>query len=168
MEWAKCQRQEISKIVQPIDLLLGVNLGVNGFAAFVQDGKGFVEVGGFDGTQVHEEFADQIELILGKGRHKYCVTTTLRHYDTSLPWYQTIGYGKTYRPDRVNAKRNPEVRVYLDPETNVLVKALAALMNVSVSEFFNEALEEYLQTDRIRELIDRHNLDQIQGNDEAD
>ena len=68
----------------------------------------------------------------------------------------------------MNAKRNPEVRVYLDPETNVLVKALAALMNVSVSEFFNEALEEYLQTDRIRELIDRHNLDQIQGDDEAD
>lgn len=68
----------------------------------------------------------------------------------------------------MNAKRNPEVRVYLDPETNVLVKALAALMNVSVSEFFNEALEEYLQTDRIRELIDRHNLDQIKGNDEAE
>jgi hypothetical protein len=68
----------------------------------------------------------------------------------------------------VNAKRNPEVRVYLDPETSVLVKALAALMNVSVSEFFNEALEEYLQTDRIRELIDRHNLDQIKGEDEAE
>jgi hypothetical protein len=61
----------------------------------------------------------------------------------------------------MNAKRKPEVRVFLDEDQSTLVKTLAALKDTSVSELFNEALELWLAQPEQMRLIEKHSLDKI-------
>ncbi|NJL20213.1 MAG: hypothetical protein HC895_04290 [Leptolyngbyaceae cyanobacterium SM1_3_5] len=63
------------------------------------------------------------------------------------------------------AKRKPEFRVFCDDSTAALIRTLAALKNISISELFNESMELYLSQDEIQRLIDRHNLDEIETKD---
>lgn len=46
-----------------------------------------------------------------------------------------------------------------------MIRTLAALKNISISELFNESMELYLSQDEIQRLIDRHNLDEIETKD---
>lgn len=62
----------------------------------------------------------------------------------------------------MSAKRKPEFRVFTDEEVATLVKTLAALKNISISELFNEALELWLSQPEQQTLIERHNLDEIE------
>lgn len=61
----------------------------------------------------------------------------------------------------MSAKRKPEFRVFTDEDVATLVKTLAALKNMSISELFNEALELWLSQPEQQKLIERHNLDDI-------
>jgi len=61
----------------------------------------------------------------------------------------------------MSAKRKPEFRVFTDEDAATLVKTLAALKNMSISELFNEALELWLSQPGQQKLIERHNLDEI-------
>jgi hypothetical protein len=61
----------------------------------------------------------------------------------------------------MSAKRKPEFRVFTNEDVATLVKTLAALKNMSISELFNEALELWLSQPEQQKLIDRHNLDEI-------
>ncbi|WP_416669310.1 hypothetical protein [Egbenema bharatensis] len=64
-------------------------------------------------------------------------------------------------------KRKPEIRVFVDEDLDRLLKALAGLKDTSLSGLVNEAIEFFIQeNEEARELIDRHNLDQIKGDDE--
>jgi hypothetical protein len=65
----------------------------------------------------------------------------------------------------VAAKRKPEFRVFCDESTAAMIRAIAALKNISISELFNESMELYLSQDEIQRLIDRHNLDEIETKD---
>lgn len=62
----------------------------------------------------------------------------------------------------MSAKRKPEFRVFTDEDVATLVKTLAALKNMSISELFNEALELWLSQPEQQTLIERHNLDEIE------
>ena len=62
----------------------------------------------------------------------------------------------------MSAKRKPEFRVFTDEEVATLVKTLAALNNMSISELFNEALDLWLSQPEQQTLIERHNLDEIE------
>jgi hypothetical protein len=62
---------------------------------------------------------------------------------------------------RMSAKRKPEFRVFTNEDVATLVKTLAALKNMSISELFNEALELWLLQPEQQKLIERHNLDEI-------
>jgi hypothetical protein len=69
----------------------------------------------------------------------------------------------------VARKRKPEIRVFVDEDLDRLLKALAGLKDTSLSGLVNEAIEFFIQeNEEARELIDRHNLDQIKGDDEAE
>ncbi|MEY3299871.1 MAG: hypothetical protein RLZZ597_3131 [Cyanobacteriota bacterium] len=61
----------------------------------------------------------------------------------------------------MGAKRKPEVRVFLEQDQVVLVRALVALKDTSISELFNEALELWLTQPEQQRLIEKHNLDKI-------
>lgn len=61
----------------------------------------------------------------------------------------------------MGAKRKPEVRVFLDQDQVVLVRALVGLKDTSISELFNEALELWLAQPEQQRLIEKHNLDKI-------
>jgi len=61
----------------------------------------------------------------------------------------------------MGAKRKPEVRVFLEQDQVVLVRALVALKDTSISELFNEALELWLAQPEQQRLIEKHNLDKI-------
>jgi hypothetical protein len=61
----------------------------------------------------------------------------------------------------MSAKRKPEFRVFTNEDVATLVKTLAALKNMSISELFNEALELWLSQPEQQKLIERHNLDEI-------
>lgn len=66
----------------------------------------------------------------------------------------------------MSARRKPEFRVFTEEDVATLVKTLAALKNISISELFNEALELWLSQPEQQRLIERHNLDAIDGEDE--
>lgn len=74
-------------------------------------------------------------------------------------------WGRNYVGLGMNAKRKPEFRVFTDEDVATLVKTLAALKNMSISELFNEALELWLSQPEQQALIDRHNLDNIEESD---
>lgn len=62
----------------------------------------------------------------------------------------------------MSAKRKPEFRVFTDEDVATLVKTLAALKNISISELFNEALELWLAQPEQQKLVERHNLNEIE------
>ncbi|HEY9697147.1 MAG TPA: hypothetical protein V6D10_07795 [Trichocoleus sp.] len=60
------------------------------------------------------------------------------------------------------AKRDKrEIRAYTEPEMAKLLSTIASLQDISLSQLINNALELYLQQDKIQVLINRHRLDQI-------
>lgn len=65
----------------------------------------------------------------------------------------------------MSAKRKPEFRVFTDEDVATLVKTLAALKNMSISELFNEALELWLSQPEQEQLIEKHNLNEITDTD---
>ena len=55
--------------------------------------------------------------------------------------------------------------MFADEDMATLVKTLAALKKISISELFNQALELWLLQPEQQTLIERHNLDQIEEAD---
>lgn len=51
--------------------------------------------------------------------------------------------------------------MFLEQDQVVLVRALVALKDTSISELFNEALELWLAQPEQQRLIEKHNLDKI-------
>jgi len=58
------------------------------------------------------------------------------------------------------AKDKQEVRAIVDKEVYRLLKALAGLKGVSLNAVLNEAIDYWLEADAIREMIQRHNLEE--------
>jgi uncharacterized protein (DUF1778 family) len=59
-------------------------------------------------------------------------------------------------------KRKPEIRAYVDEDLDRLIKTIASLKGISISEFLNQAIEVYLQLPEIQKLVERHRLDEIE------
>ncbi|PSB07482.1 hypothetical protein C7B61_18075 [filamentous cyanobacterium CCP1] len=59
-----------------------------------------------------------------------------------------------------------EIRAYADIELAKLLATIASLQDISLSQLINDALELYLQQDRIQALIQKHSLDEINGSEE--
>ncbi|WP_416672372.1 hypothetical protein [Egbenema bharatensis] len=59
-----------------------------------------------------------------------------------------------------------EIRAYADIELAKLLATIASLQDISLSQLINDALELYLQQDKIQALIQKHSLDEINGYDE--
>jgi len=57
------------------------------------------------------------------------------------------------------AKDKQEVRAIVDKEVYRLLKALAGVKQSSLNKVLNEAIDQYLESDSTRELIERHNLE---------
>jgi hypothetical protein len=55
---------------------------------------------------------------------------------------------------------------YADLELAKLLNTVASLQDISMSQLINDAIEIYLQQDKVQALIKKHSLDQI--NDEDD
>ncbi len=50
----------------------------------------------------------------------------------------------------------------MDEDLDRLVKTIASLRGISVSELLNQAIEVYLQLPEIQKLVERHRLDEIE------
>jgi hypothetical protein len=61
----------------------------------------------------------------------------------------------------VNAKKRPELRIYLDSDLDKLVKTIATIRNESISAVVAEALELWLQQPQQQGLIEKHRLDEL-------
>lgn len=59
------------------------------------------------------------------------------------------------------AEKKAQVRVYLLPDTDKILKILAAVKESSVNALVNEAIEHWLEEDEQREVIERLNLDEL-------
>ncbi|MBI4781842.1 MAG: hypothetical protein HY785_11040 [Oscillatoriophycideae cyanobacterium NC_groundwater_1537_Pr4_S-0.65um_50_18] len=59
-------------------------------------------------------------------------------------------------------KRKPEVRAYVDEDLDRLIKTIASLKGISISELLNQAIEVYLQVPEIQKIVERHRLDEIE------
>ncbi|NJP12240.1 MAG: hypothetical protein HC769_20560 [Cyanobacteria bacterium CRU_2_1] len=59
-------------------------------------------------------------------------------------------------------KRKPEVRAYVDEDLDRLIKTIASLKGISVSELLNQAIEVYLQLPEVQKIVERHRLDEIE------
>lgn len=59
-----------------------------------------------------------------------------------------------------------EIRAYTDIELAKLLATIASLQDISLSQLINDALELYLQQDKIQALIRKHSLDEINGEEE--
>lgn len=57
--------------------------------------------------------------------------------------------------------RRPEVRAYVEEDLDRLIKTIASLKGISISELLNQAIEIYLQQEEQQELIEKHRLDDI-------
>ncbi len=55
--------------------------------------------------------------------------------------------------------------MFTEDDVATLVKTMAALKNISISELFNEALELWLSQPEQQKLIERHNLDAIEDDE---
>jgi predicted transcriptional regulator len=53
-----------------------------------------------------------------------------------------------------------EVRVILDEDTVRLLKKLAGVTERSMSSLVQESIDQYLESDSTRELIERYNLEE--------
>lgn len=62
---------------------------------------------------------------------------------------------------RVNPKKRPELRIYLDSDLDKLVKTIATIREESISAVVAEALELWLQQTQQREIIEKHRLDEL-------
>ncbi|MBD3880597.1 hypothetical protein IFO70_02385 [Phormidium tenue FACHB-886] len=60
-------------------------------------------------------------------------------------------------------RRKPEFRVFVDEEQSALIRTIAALKNLSISELFNEAIALYLSQADMQRLIERHRLNEIEN-----
>jgi hypothetical protein len=58
-----------------------------------------------------------------------------------------------------------EIRAYADLELAKLLNTVASLQDISLSQLINDAIELYLQQDRVQALIQKHSLDQINDED---
>jgi hypothetical protein len=52
-----------------------------------------------------------------------------------------------------------QVRTVISKDTYQLLKALAGLKGVSLNAVLSEAIDYWLESDAIREMIERHNLE---------
>lgn len=59
-------------------------------------------------------------------------------------------------------KKKAELRLYVEPTTDRLVKTLAGLTDQTVSELVENALKEYLP-EKYRSLVEKHRLDQLEN-----
>lgn len=59
-----------------------------------------------------------------------------------------------------------EIRAYADIELAKLLATIASLQDISLSQLINDALELYLQQDKIQALIQKHSLDEINEENE--
>jgi predicted HicB family RNase H-like nuclease len=59
-----------------------------------------------------------------------------------------------------------EIRAYADQELAKLLATIASLQDISLSQLINDALEMYLQQEKIQALIQKHSLDEINGEEE--
>lgn len=57
-------------------------------------------------------------------------------------------------------KKKAEIRLYVEPTTDRLVKTLAGLTDQTVSELVENALKEYLPQ-KYQILVEKHRLDQL-------
>lgn len=57
-------------------------------------------------------------------------------------------------------KKKAELRLYVEPTTDRLVKTLAGLTDQTVSELVENALKEYLPQ-KYQNLVEKHRLDQL-------
>ena len=61
----------------------------------------------------------------------------------------------------VMAEKKAQVRVYLSPDTDKILKILAAVKESSVNALVNEAIEHWLEEDEQREVMEQLNLDNL-------
>jgi hypothetical protein len=61
----------------------------------------------------------------------------------------------------MNAKKRPELRIYLDSDLDKLVKTIATIREESISAVVVEALELWLQQPKQQEIIEKHNLNEL-------
>jgi predicted transcriptional regulator len=57
------------------------------------------------------------------------------------------------------SKDKQEIRVTIDKDTYRLLKKLAGVMESSMNGLMNDALDRFLESDDIQEVIDRHKLE---------
>lgn len=56
------------------------------------------------------------------------------------------------------------MRAYVEEDLDRLIKTIASLKGISVSELLNQAIETYLQLPAIQKLVEKHRLDEIEDN----
>jgi uncharacterized protein (DUF1778 family) len=75
-------------------------------------------------------------------------------------WYAMIS-----ACDRQNfgmaAKKKPELRVYIEPDLDKLIRLLAALHETTLSDVVTKALEHWVDLPENQEFIEKHNLDKL-------
>jgi uncharacterized protein (DUF1778 family) len=59
------------------------------------------------------------------------------------------------------AKKKPELRVYIEPDLDKLIRLLAALHEKTLSDVVTDALERWVDLPENQELIEKHNLDKL-------
>ena len=60
------------------------------------------------------------------------------------------------------AKKKPELRVYVESDLDKLIRLLAALHEKTLSDVVSDALERWVDLPENQELIEKHNLDELQ------
>ena len=63
---------------------------------------------------------------------------------------------------KMAAKKKPELRVYVEPDLDKLIRLLAALHEKTLSDVVSDALERWVDLPENQELIEKHNLDELQ------
>lgn len=62
---------------------------------------------------------------------------------------------------RMAAKRKPELRVYIEPDLDKLIRLLAALHERTLSDVVTDALERWVDLPENQDFIEKHNLDKL-------
>ena len=62
---------------------------------------------------------------------------------------------------KMAAKKKPELRVYVEPDLDKLIRLLAALHEKTLSDVVSDALERWVDLPENQALIEKHNLDQL-------
>jgi hypothetical protein len=66
----------------------------------------------------------------------------------------------------VKKRDKREIRAYADVELAKLLATIASLQDISLSQLINDALELYLNQEKVQALIQKHSLDEINGEEE--